>query len=256
LAMLEIKGLTKTFGGLVAVSGLDMTVNQGEIVGLIGPNGAGKTTVFNLITGFIQPTKGQVMFEQSDIAGQATHLIAEKGIVRTFQLSAFLPDMTVLQNVLVSCHLHPKAGVGGAIFNLPSYRKKEQYACDYAMDILQSLGLDSIKDELARNLPHGHQRLLGIAIALSAKPKLLLLDEPLTGMNAAEVRESLTLINKIRSAGTTVLLVEHNMRAVMGLCDRIVVLNFGRKIAEGLPDEIRRNKDVIEAYLGAGEHAT
>jgi branched-chain amino acid transport system ATP-binding protein len=256
LANLEIRGLTKHFGGLAAVNNLNMNVNHGEIVGLIGPNGAGKTTVFNLITGFVRPTKGQIMFEQSDITGQTTHSIADKGIVRTFQLTAFLQDMTVLQNVLVSCHLHPKAGVWEAILNIPSYRKKEQYACDHAMDILQFLGLDSVKDELAQNLPHGHQRLLGIAMALSANPKLLLLDEPLAGMNAAEVRESLTFINKIRSAGTTVLLVEHNMRAVMELCDRIVVINFGCKIAEGLPDEIKRNKDVIEAYLGAGEHVT
>jgi branched-chain amino acid transport system ATP-binding protein len=254
--MLEIKGLTKYFGGLAAVSNLDMNVNQGEIVGLIGPNGAGKTTAFNLITGFVRPTKGQIIFEQSDITGQTTHSIAEKGIVRTFQQTAFLPGLTVLQNILVSCHLHPKAGVWEAIFNLPSYRKKEQYAFNHAMDILQFLGLDSIKDELTQNLPHGYQRLLGIAITLGANPKLLLLDEPLSGMNAAEVRESLTFINRIRSAGTTVLLVEHNMRAVMELCDRILVLNFGRKIAEGLPDEIRRNKDVIEAYLGVGEHVT
>ncbi len=254
--MLEIRGLTKYFGGLSAVNNLDMTVKQGEIVGLIGPNGAGKTTVFNLITGFIRPTKGQIIFEQSDITGQPTHSIADKGIVRTFQLNAFLQDMTVLQNALVSCHLHPKVGVWEALLNIPGYRKKEQYACDHAMDILQFLGLDSVKDELAQNLPHGHQRLLGIAMALSANPKLLLLDEPLAGMNAAEVRESLTFVNKIRSAGTTVLLVEHNMRAVMELCDKIVVINFGCKIAEGLPEEIRRNKDVIESYLGAGEDVT
>ena len=254
--MLEIRGLTKYFGGLSAVNNLDITVNQGEIVGLIGPNGAGKTTVFNLITGFIRPTKGQIIFEQSDITGQPTHSIADKGIVRTFQLNAFLQDMTVLQNALVSCHLHPKVGVWEAILNIPGYRKKEQYACNHAMDILQFLGLDSVKDELAQNLPHGHQRLLGIAMALSANPKLLLLDEPLAGMNAAEVRESLTFVNKIRSAGTTVLLVEHNMRAVMELCDKIVVINFGCKIAEGLPEEIRRNKDVIESYLGQGEDVT
>ena len=256
MAKLEMRGLTKYFGGLTAVNNLSMDVNDGEIVGLIGPNGAGKTTVFNLLTGFVRPTKGRIVFEQFDITGQPMHSIAAKGIVRTFQLTFFLQDMTVLQNVLVSCHLHPKAGVWEAIFNVPSYRKKEQYAYDRAMSVLQFLGLDSIKDELAQNLPHGHQKLLGIAMALSANPKLLLLDEPLTGMNAAEVRETLTFINKIRSAGTTVLLVEHNMRAVMELCDRIVVLNFGRKIAEGLPDEIRRNKEVIEGYLGVGEYVT
>ena len=254
--MLEIKQLTKYFGGLAAVHSLEMNVNQGEIVGLIGPNGAGKTTVFNLITGFLRPTKGQIIFEQSDISGQTTHSIAEKGIVRTFQATTFLPDFTVLQNVLVACHLHPKIGFWKAIFNTSGYHKKEEYSFNHAVEILKFLGLDTMKDELAKNLSHGHQRLLGIAIALSANPKLLLLDEPLSGMNAAEVRESLTFINRIRSAGTTVLLVEHNMRAVMKLCDRIVVLNFGRKIAEGLPDEIRGNRDVIEAYLGVGEHVT
>jgi branched-chain amino acid transport system ATP-binding protein len=152
--------------------------------------------------------------------------------------------------------LHPKIGFWKAIFNTSGYRKKEEYAFNHAVEILKFLRLDTMKDELAKNLPYGFQRLLGIAIALSANPKLLLLDEPLSGMNAAEVRQSLTFINRIRSAGTTILLVEHNMRAVMALCDRILVLNFGCKIAEGLPDEIRRNEDVIEAYLGVGEHVT
>jgi branched-chain amino acid transport system ATP-binding protein len=254
--MLDIRGLTKHFGGLSAVNNLDMTVKQGEIVGLIGPNGAGKTTVFNLITGFISPSKGQIIFKQADITGKTTHSIAEKGVVRTFQQNAFLPDLTVLQNMLASCHLHPKCGFWEAILNTSGYRKKEQYAYEHAMDILKFLGLDSVNDELVQSLPHGYQRLLGIAMALSANPTLLLLDEPLAGMNGAEVSESLTFINRIRSAGTTVLLVEHNMRAVMELCDRIVVINFGCKIAEGLPDEIRRNKNVIEAYLGTSEDVT
>jgi len=253
--MLEIKGLTKHFGGLSAVTEFDMNINSGEVVGLIGPNGAGKTTVFNLITGFIPPTKGQIKFDQVDITGRATHSIAAKGIVRTFQQNAFLPDLTVLQNVLTSCYLHPKSGVWEAIFNAPSYRNKEQKALNHAMEIIEFLGLDSVRDELAKNLPHGYQRLIGIAIALSASPKLLLLDEPLAGMNANEVNDTLVFINKIRSAGTTVLLVEHNMRAVMKICDRVVVINFGRKIAEGLPHEIKRNRDVIEAYLGVAEDA-
>jgi branched-chain amino acid transport system ATP-binding protein len=253
--MLEIRGLTKHFGGLSAVTELDMSINSGEVVGLIGPNGAGKTTVFNLITGFIPPTKGQIVFEQVDITGRATHSIATKGIVRTFQQNAFLPDLTVLQNVLTSCYLHPKSGVWEAIFNTPRYRRNEQKALHHAMEIIKFLGLDSVSNELAQSLPHGYQRLLGIAIALSASPKLLLLDEPLAGMNANEVNETLVFINKIRSAGTTILLVEHNMRAVMKICDRVVVINFGRKIAEGLPHEIKRNRDVIEAYLGVAEDA-
>ena len=254
--MLEIKQLTKHFGGLAAVDGLDMSVNRGEIVGLIGPNGAGKTTVFNLITGIYKPTKGQMMFEQADITGQTTHSIAEKGVVRTFQETALLSDLTVLQNVLVARHLHPKIGFWEAIFSTSRYREKEKYTLSRAMEVLQFLGLDTIKDELTQNLPHGYQRVLGVAIALSANPKLLLLDEPLSGMNASEVSESVAFISKIRSAGTTILLVEHNMTAVMEVCDRIIVLNFGRKIAEGSPEEVRRNREVIEAYLGAGEHVT
>jgi len=253
--MLEIKGLTKHFGGLAAVTEFDMSIYSGEVVGLIGPNGAGKTTMFNLITGFIPPTKGHILFEQVNITGKATHAIAAKGIVRTFQQNAFLPDMTVLQNVLTSCYLHPKSGVWEAIFNTPGYRKKEQKALHHAMEIIEFLGMDSVSDELAQSLPHGYQRLIGIAIALSANPKLLLLDEPLAGMNANEVNETLIFIKKIRSVGTTVLLVEHNMRAVMKICDRVVVINFGKKIAEGLPQKVKRNKDVIEAYLGVSEDA-
>jgi branched-chain amino acid transport system ATP-binding protein len=252
--MLEIKGLTKHFGGLAAITEFDMSIDRGEVVGLIGPNGAGKTTMFNLITGYIPPTKGHILFEQVDITGKGTHAIAAKGIVRTFQQNAFLPDMTVLQNVVTSCYLHPKSGVWEAIFNTPDYRKKEQKALHHAMEIIEFLGLDSVSDELAQILPHGYQRLIGIAIALSANPKLLLLDEPLAGMNANEINETLVFINKIRSVGTTILLVEHNMRAVMKICDRVVVINFGRKIGEGLPQEVKRNKDVIEAYLGVGEN--
>jgi branched-chain amino acid transport system ATP-binding protein len=253
--MLEIKGLTKHFGGLAAITEFDMSIDRGEVVGLIGPNGAGKTTMFNLITGYIPPTKGHILFEQVDITGKGTHAIAAKGIVRTFQQNAFLPDMTVLQNVVTSCYLHPKSGVWEAIFNTPDYRKKEQKALHHAMEIIEFLGLDSVSDELAQSLPHGYQRLIGIAIALSTNPKLLLLDEPLAGMNANEVNETLIFINKIHSVGTTVLLVEHNMRAVMKICDRVVVINFGKKIAEGLPQEVKRNKDVIEAYLGVSEDA-
>ena len=254
--MLEIEGLTKHFGGLAAVNNFDMKIEPGEIVGLIGPNGAGKTTVFNLITGFIPPTGGRVLLEKADVTGKPPHALAERGIVRTFQDTPFLPDFTVLENVLSSCFLHPKCNILEAILNTPGYRKKEQATFDRALALLKFLGLEALKDEPAQNLPLGHQRLLGIAIALSAAPKLLLLDEPLGGMNASEVSETMLLINKIRASGTTILLVEHNMRAVMESCDRIVVLNFGRKIAEGLAEKIRRNKEVIEAYLGTEHDAT
>jgi branched-chain amino acid transport system ATP-binding protein len=254
LAILEINGLTKNFGGLVAVNNLDMEVEQGEIVGLIGPNGAGKTTVFNLITGFIQLTKGNIRFENSDITGRAPYIIARKGIVRTFQQNTTLPDLTVLQNLLSASHIHPRTGIAEAIFNTRAYVKKGQIIHEKAVEILNFLGLHSQGNELAKNLPHGHQRLLGIALALCASPKMLLLDEPLGGMNPLETSESLAFIKKIRASGTTILIVEHNMKAVMALCDRIVVLNFGRKIAEGRPQEVSKNQEVIEAYLGVVAH--
>jgi len=253
--MLEIRGLTKYFGGLAAVSELDLSINQGEMVGLIGPNGAGKTTAFNLITGFLRPTRGRITFDGKDITGQKPHSIAEKGIVRTFQVTSLFPDFTVLQNILAACHLKPKVGFWEATLHTSSSHKKEEYILGRALEITQFVGLDGAKDMSIATLPHGHKRILGIAIALAAKPKLLLLDEPLSGMNAEEVADAMTLIDRIWQGGTTILLIEHNMRAAMSLCQRITVLNFGKKIAEGSPEEIRENKEVIQAYLGAGEHA-
>ena len=253
--MLEIRGLTRYFGGLAAVSELDMSVNQGDMVGLIGPNGAGKTTAFNLITGFLRPTRGRIIFDGRDIAGQKPHSIAEKGIVRTFQATSLFPDFTVLQNVLAACHLKPKVGFWEAALHTPSSHKKEEYILNRALEIIQFAGLDGVRDTPAQSLPHGHKRILGIAIALAAEPKLLLLDEPLSGMNAGEVAGAIELVNKIWKRGTTILLIEHNMRAAMSLCQRITVLNFGKKIAEGSPEEIKENEEVIQAYLGAGKHA-
>ena len=253
--MLETKGLTKDFKGLRAVSNLDLNVDAGEIVGIIGPNGAGKTTVFNLVTGFLQPTDGKVIFEGKDIVGQKPHAIAESGIVRTFQLDRIFHDFTILQNLVTASHLYAKIGFWEATLNTSRYRKKNRNTWDHAMEIMQFVGLGDKKDEIARNLSHGHQKMLGIAIALAANPKLLLLDEPLAGMNPAEVSRALETIGEIRARGTSVLLIEHNMRAVMSICDRIVVLNFGTEIARGLPEEVKQNKEVIKAYLGAGEHA-
>ena len=253
--MLETKGLTKDFKGLRAVSNLDLNVDAGEIVGIIGPNGAGKTTVFNLVTGFLQPTDGKVIFEGKDIVGQKPHAIAKSGIVRTFQLDRIFHDFTILQNLVTASHLYAKIGFWEATLNTSRYRKKNRNTWDHAMEIMQFVGLGDRKDEIARNLSHGHQKMLGIAIALAANPKLLLLDEPLAGMNPAEVSKALETIGEIRVRGTSVLLIEHNMRAVMSICDRIVVLNFGTEIARGLPEEVKQNKEVIQAYLGAGEHA-
>jgi branched-chain amino acid transport system ATP-binding protein len=253
--MLEIKELTKHFGGLTALHGLDLNINQGEILGLIGPNGAGKTTVFNLITGFLHPTNGKIMFIGEDVTAQKPHAIAKKGIVRTFQATSVFPDFTVLQNIMAAYQLKPMVGFWEAAFHIPSSRRKEEYILDRALKILRFVGLEGMKDMAARSLPHGHQRILGIAIALAAEPKLLLLDEPLSGMNAEEVNNTKILIHKIWQRGITILLIEHNMGATMSLCQRIAVLNFGNKIAEGSPDEIGRNRDVIQAYLGTAEHA-
>lgn len=251
--LLETKGLTKHFGGLAAVSHLDIHVNKGEVVGLIGPNGAGKTTTFNLITGVLRLTSGKVIFDGRDITGWKPHLVTKMGIARTFQLAYLFPDFTVLENVVASFYLYPKSGFWEALFNTPSYRKNEEYILNQAREVLRLVGLDKVKDELAKNLPHGHQKVLGVARALAVKPKLLLLDEPIAGMTRDEIVFSLGVFERMRSQGMTILLVEHNME-IMNLCDRIIVLNFGNKIAEGSPEAVRQNGDVIQAYFGS-EHA-
>jgi len=250
---LETKGLTKQFGGLTAVNQFDMNVNKGEIVGLIGPNGAGKTTFFNLITGVLRPTKGKVMFDGQDITGKKPHQVAELGIGRTFQLNPLFANFTVLQNVSASFYLHPRSSLLDIYFNTKTYRRNEAYILEQSLEILKLAGLDKVKDELAKNLPHGYQKMLGIARALAVKPKLLLLDEPIAGMNPDEIKFTMAGIRKTQKQGTTIVVVEHNMR-IMDLCDRVVVINFGHKIAEGLPKEVTENKEVIQAYLGS-EHA-
>ena len=252
--LLEIRGLTKYFGGLAAVHQLDMYVSEGEIVGLIGPNGAGKTTVFNLMTGVLRPTKGKIMFDGKDITGKKSDVVAGLGIARTFQLNPLFPDFTVLENVMASFYLHPRSSLLDTYFNTATYRRNEAYISDQSLEILQLVGLDKVKDELAKNLPHGYQKMLGIARALAVKPKLLLLDEPIGGMSPEEISFTMAAIEKTRQQGVTILLVEHNMR-IMDLCDRAVVINFGEKIAEGSIEEVRENKEVIRAYFG-GEHAT
>lgn len=251
MQLLRIWHVSVHFGGLEAIHNLDFDLDQGEIRGLVGPNGAGKTTLFNVISGVYRPTSGRIVFKGKDITGLKPHVVAKMGIVRTFQGTILFKKFSVLKNVLVGCHLHSKFNFWGALINTPATIKSESDNEKKAMEILEFMGLFKYKDEMAMNLPHGHQRALGVSIALAAKPELLMLDEPMTGMNAEETAEMMGLIKKIRDRGINILLIEHDMRAVMGLCDRITVLNFGKKIAEGSPDEIKGNKDVSEAYLGS-----
>lgn len=247
--LLEIKGLTKYFGGLAAVNKLNMSVHEGEIVGLMGPNGAGKTTVFNLITGIHRPSSGRVIFQGSEIGGKKPHVIAASGIGRTFQFAYLFPDFTVLENVVASFHLDPKCGFWEGLLNTRSYKRKEERILEEAMEILRLVGLEQEKDILGKNLPHGPQKLLTMARALAIRPKLLLLDEPIGGMHFDEVNRAISAIKRIRSEGTTIVLVEHNMR-LMRLCERIVVMDFGERIAEGTYEEVKNHEHVMRAYFG------
>ncbi len=242
--------MTRRFGGLQAVAALDMNVEEGEIVGLIGPNGAGKTTVFNLLTGAHRPTKGKVFFEDRDITGRKPHSVAALGMVRTFQITNIFSNFTVRENLALACNLRAGISYWGSAFHTRKSRAKEGEVRQHCEEILNTVGLESVKDAAAGTLAHGHKNLLGIAIALAAEPKLLLLDEPLAGMNAHEVLEAIGVVRRLWENGTTILLIEHNMKAAMALCERLVVISFGKKIAEGTPAEIRANKSVIEAYLG------
>jgi branched-chain amino acid transport system ATP-binding protein len=254
--MLEVDSLTKDFGGLKAVNNVSFNVNKGEIMGLIGPNGAGKTTFFNLVTGYIHPTKGNVIFLNKNITGKRPHSVARHGLIRTFQADNIFPEFTVIKNVILACHLRPKISFWDTVLNTPSGRRKDKEILERSHHILELLGMDNLADVEAGSLPHGHKRLLGIALSLAAEPKLLLLDEPLAGMNGIEVSETMEIIKKLWQSGLTILLIEHNMRAAMNLCQKIVVLNFGKKIAEGTPEEIKTNTDVIQAYLGTSEDVT
>lgn len=250
MALLQIRKLHKNFGGLAAIAELDLAVEEGEIRGIIGPNGAGKTTLFNVISGTYRPSSGDIFFEGQKISGLRPSRIAAKGVVRTFQRTALFHDFSVLDNVTIARHLHAKESVLGAI--LGTARKMERANEERALEILDFIGLADLKDELSVNLAHGHQRALGVAIALATEPRLLMLDEPVAGMNPAETQRMTELIRKLRDAwGITVLLVEHDMRTVMGVCEKITVLNFGQTLAEGTPEEIVSNPAVIDAYLGS-----
>ena len=253
MALLELKNVVKDFGKLRAVSNLDFNVAKGDIHSLIGPNGAGKTTVFNLITGTFPVTSGKILFSGEDITKFEPHQIAQKGITRSFQQAFLFMQSTVLENVLTGFHMYCRAGALKEFLHTASARKTDQECKRQALEIIEFMGLGDLRNELAGNLPHGHQRALGVSIAIACNPTLLLLDEPVTGMNPTETVEMVERIRKIRDRGITIVLVEHTMRVVMDVSDRITVLNYGRKIAEGLHHEIRQNEEVIEAYLGQEE---
>lgn len=250
MSLLETKGLTKQFGGLTAVNSLDIQINEGEIVGLIGPNGAGKTTVFNLISGFFAPTDGTILFRDERIDGLKPDRIARKGCIRTFQSTKLFGEYSVMKNVLMAQHIHSRIHLWDPFICSRSFRRRENLLFEEAERILELMGILEEREELAQDLPHGHQQALGIAIAMAAHPKLLLLDEPATGMNPEERSIMMQRIRKIAATGVTILIIEHDMKVIMNLCSRIVAINYGKKIAEGGPSEIRSNPQVIQAYLG------
>jgi len=248
MAILEIDSVSKQFGGLTALDNVSFQVEAGEIRGLIGPNGAGKSTMFKNIAGFQVPTMGNIRYQGQSIEGKKPHTIAEMGIVRTFQETTLFQELSVFENALVGTHIRARSNVFSAVLGLD--RLKQQAASEKVMEVLEFMGLIERKDQLASELPLGSQRALALSIALVSEPKVMLMDEPFAGMNGEETSHMMDLTRKVRESGITVVLVEHDMKAVMGLCNYLTVLNFGQVLAQGTPEEVRNNDKVIEAYLG------
>ena len=251
MAILEINNVSKQFGGLTALDNVSFQVEEGEIRGLIGPNGAGKSTMFKNIAGFQVPTKGSISYQGQSIEGKKPHTIAEMGIVRTFQETTLFQELSVFENALVGTHIRARSNVFSAVLGLD--RLKQQAASEKVMEVLEFMGLIERKDQLASELPLGSQRALALSIALVSEPKVMLMDEPFAGMNGEETSHMMDLTRKVRESGITVVLVEHDMKAVMGLCNYLTVLNFGQVLAQGTPEEVRNNDKVIEAYLGGAK---
>lgn len=250
MSILEIKNVTKRFGGVRAISDLSMTVQQGDIAGLIGPNGAGKTTLFNIISGLMHATSGEVLFCGQSIERLPADAIAKRGLIRTFQHVNIYKNFDVLQNLMMGCHLHSNFSLWGALLNSLRYRRNEKQCLEKCENILELLSLGEHRHSVSGSLPHGLQRLLGIGIAIAARPKLMLLDEPTAGLNAEEKARLVEVIRTLNGNSITLLIIEHDMKFVMGICRNLTVVNFGEKIAEGAPEAIRNNRHVQRVYLG------